>query len=125
MVEGEVDPLLVMLRCYDKMITELLSTNNVEILVATGLSQKPYDRTKFYYRLENHNKFLKHLGISYKEVLPRMTRDFLIKFGSSTDAEKAHRQLKSLKINDEVNMFNHIDNRGKELFVTHTYLMKY
>lgn len=120
-LEGEVDPLLDMLRCYDKMITELLSTDNVEILVATGLSQKPYDRTKFYYRLENHKKFLKHLGISYKEVLPRMTRDFLIKFGSSTDAEKAHRQLKSLKINDEVNMFNHIDNRGKELFVTLTY----
>ena len=120
-LENEVDPLLDMLKCYDNMIKELLRLENVEMLVATGLSQKPYDRTKFYYRLKNHKKFLKQLGISFKEVLPRMTRDFLITFDSQSDAKKAHEKLISLKINDEINMFNHIDNRGKELFVTLTY----
>ncbi len=120
-IEDKVDPLLDMLKCYDKMIQELLSLENVEILIATGLSQKPYDRTKFYYRLKNHQKFLEKLGISFKDVLPRMTRDFLVTFDSTRDAETAHEALISLKINDEINMFNHIDNRGKELFVTLTY----
>ena len=50
-----------------------------------------------------------------------MTRDFLITFNSTRDALKAHEVLITLKINDRVNMFNHIDNRGKELFVTLTY----
>lgn len=120
-LDDELDPMLDMLRCYDKMIQELLSLKNVELLVATGLSQKPYDRKKFYYRLKNHQKFLEQFGISFKEVLPRMTRDFLITFNSNREALKAHEVLISLKINDRVNMFDHIDNRGKELFVTLTY----
>ena len=46
-LDDELDPMLDMLRCYDKIIQELLSLKNVELLVATGLSQKPYDGKSF------------------------------------------------------------------------------
>ncbi len=115
------DPVFDMLNCYDKIISQLLLSDNCELIIATGLSQKPYDAVKFYYRLDNHEKFLKLLNINFETVMPRMTRDFLIEFKSNELAKDAQKILASLKVNEEDPLFKEIDNRGKDLFVTLTY----
>jgi hypothetical protein len=120
-VDEKEDPVLEMLKCYDDMLQELTGLPDAELLVVTGLSQKPYDRAKFYYRLRNHEQFLSDLGIKFVEVLPRMTRDFLISFDTAESALTAHQQLGKVRVNGDKQLFAEIDNRGAELFVTLTY----
>tara|TARA_B100000035_G_scaffold307895_1_gene311793 strand:- start:1399 stop:2700 length:1302 start_codon:yes stop_codon:yes gene_type:complete len=117
----ELDPILDMLKCYDKIVSDLLDMKDVEVLVATGLSQIPYDRTKFYYRLKDHKKFLEELDITFRKVFPRMTRDFLVTFDSKQEAKIAEEKLSSLLVNNKISLFESIDNRGEELFITLTY----
>ena len=117
----ELDPILDMLKCYDKIVSVLLDMKDVEVLVATGLSQIPYDRTKFYYRLKDHKKFLEELDITFRKVFPRMTRDFLVTFDSKQEAKIAEEKLSSLLVNNKISLFESIDNRGEELFITLTY----
>ncbi len=117
----ELDPILDMLKCYDKIVSDLLDMKDVEVLVATGLSQIPYDRTKFYYRLKDHKKFLEELDITFRKVFPRMTRDFLVTFNSKQEAKIAEEKLSSLLVNNQISLFESIDNRGEELFITLTY----
>jgi hypothetical protein len=56
-----------MLEVYDQIIGDYLklSKNKNPILISTGLSQVPYDMVKFYYRLKNHQLFLKKIGINF------------------------------------------------------------
>ena len=61
------------------------------------------------------------MEISFKEVHPRMTRDFLITFDSEYSAKLAEKKLKGILVNDNYRLFGEIDNRGKELFVVLTY----
>ena len=115
------DPFLEMIMVYDDMLTDLISLPKTEVIVATGLSQKPYDQLKFYYRLNNHASFLKEMGIEFVDVIPRMTRDFLVSFDTSEQALLAERQLSKILVNNEVKLFEEIDNRGKDIFVVLTY----
>ena len=50
-----------MLKSYDKILKSYLDLidEGYSIIFVTGLSQEPYDRVKFYYRLKDHNSFLK------------------------------------------------------------------
>jgi hypothetical protein len=82
-----------MLAIYDIIVGEYFKRADVEVLLATGLSQKPYDRVKFYYRLRSHAEFLRGLGIEFSAVHPRMTRDFLIEFASELQAQIAEEKL--------------------------------
>ena len=120
MKENE-DPILDMIKCYDNMISELFLVKDTEFIIATGLSQKPYDAVKFYYRLNNHQNFLSLLNIDFKKVQPRMTRDFLIEFHNEDLANKAQDVLSSIKVDNQDLLFKEIDNRGKDLFVTLSY----
>lgn len=121
-VSSKDDPLADVLGLYDVIIGEYLEQSGAELLVATGLSQKPYDRLKFYYRLNRHSQFLNSLGINFKGVYPRMTRDFLIEFSDDNAADLAHSILSGLKIEEDgLPLFGEIDNRGCTLFVTLTY----
>ena len=70
----EIDPFEESLELYDLILNDYI--NKYDIIVATGLTQVPYDIIKFYYRLNNHKTFLNLLEIKYLDVLPRMTRDF-------------------------------------------------
>jgi hypothetical protein len=121
-VSPHTDPVGEMLDVYDRIIGEYLDMPDVEVLVATGLSQRPYDRVKFYYRLRDHATFLRSLGVPFKAVAPRMTRDFLIEFETRQQADAGARQLARVKVSgtDEP-LFGDIDNRGTSLFVTLTY----
>jgi hypothetical protein len=116
------DPLADMLRLYDMVVGEYFSRKDTDVILATGLSQKPYDRVKFYYRLKTHADFLSRLGISFNSVLPRMTRDFLIEFENAQQAQAAQIVLASVcVVGDGTPLFGEIDNRGSSLFVTLTY----
>ena len=119
-IDENEDPFLEMLKVYDLILNDLHSIKNLDLIVATGLSQSPYNEVKFYYRLKNHKKFLSDIGISFSNVVPRMTRDFLIKFDSPDDLVEAEEILSKIYI-DEIKMFSEIDNRGNDLFVVLTY----
>ena len=120
-VSADADPVGEMLQLYDAILGEYFDTG-VDLIVATGLTQKPYDRVKFYYRLKNHADFLRRLGLRFSNVHPRMTRDFLVSFASPADADHAQRVLADLRAGpDSLPIFGDIENRGDTLFATLTY----
>jgi len=121
-VKEDEDPLADVLGLYDMIIGELFSRKDTEVLLVTGLAQKPYDRVKFYYRLKSHETFLRNSGVAFSAVYPRMTRDFLIEFESEQQAGLAQKILGGIVIEDDsLPLFGEIDNRGNSLFVTLTY----
>jgi hypothetical protein len=120
-VRDSVDPIAEMLGIYDLVIQDYLEVEDAEIVIATGLSQRPYDRVKYYYRLRDHGKFMEEIGLHHRAVHPRMTRDFLIEFDTVEQALRAQNRLEELHANDGQRLFGEIDNRGASLFVTLTY----
>lgn len=116
------DPLADVLGLYDIIVGEYFARTDTDVILATGLAQKPYDRVKFYYRLNGHKEFLRGLGITFNGVFPRMTRDFLVQFDNNKQAQAAQDILASVRVvDDNVPLFGEIDNRGDSLFVTLTY----
>jgi hypothetical protein len=115
------DPLADVLVLYDMIVGEYFARTDTDVLLATGLAQKPYDRVKFYYRLNSHADLLRRLGIVFSGVFPRMTRDFLIEFENAQQARAAQEILASVRVDDDVPLFGEIDNRGNSLFVSLTY----
>jgi len=121
-VAEDDDPLADVLGLYDMIVGEYFARTDTDVLLATGLAQKPYDRIKFYYRLNTHADFLRGLGIVFSGLFPRMTRDFLIEFENAQQALAAQSVLASIRVDDhDAPLFGEIDNRGNSLFVTLTY----
>ena len=120
-ISKDDDPFLEMLKVYDEMLVDLLQLPNTEIIIATGLSQKPYKQLKYYYRLKDHASFLEKVEVEFTDVVPRMTRDFLVSFETAEQAFKAEQQLSKILVNDRIKLFEEIDNRGKDIFVVLTY----
>ena len=121
-VSSDQDPVADALKLYDSIVGEYFSIRGVEVVLATGLAQKPYGRTEFYYRLKTHEEFLKKLGINFERVFPRMTRDFLVEFSNEKQAQEAQALMASARvIGENTPLFGEIDNRGSSLFVTLTY----
>ncbi len=120
-INENFDPMLEMLIEYDRLIADLIEQSDSELIISTGLSQKPYTHLKFYYRLKDHKNFLDNIGIKYLDVMPRMTRDFLISFESNEEAKIAEEKLSSILVNSDLQLFGEIDNRGKDIFVVLTY----
>ena len=118
----DYDPLIHILSEYDKQIGRLLKQKDVKIIIATGLHQQPHEHLTFYWRLKEHVKFAEMIGIKYfAEILPRMSRDFLVKFNNEKDAVNAEKLLNSFYAsNDNVKIFE-VDNRGTSLFVELVY----
>lgn len=116
------DPLEIVLEQYDKLVGKLLDKEDLKILIATGLHQQPHKHETYYWRLKDHASFLNEIGVNnYKEVLPRMSIDFLINFNNVEDTEEAEQKLGSF-INpvDNEKVFE-IDNRGDSLFIELVY----
>lgn len=123
-VDQNVDPVFDMLQAYDCILGDYLNAteSGTRLIVATGLTQVPYERVKFYYRLRDHASFLTHLGIRFFKVSPRMTRDFEVFFSDSSKAEICMKRLGRMRLaRDNVPLFGEIENRGNSLFVTLTY----
>jgi len=121
-IDSDQDPIAEMLKVYDTILGDYLALPNISLVAATGLTQAPYDRAKFYYRLKDHESFLRSVGLRFRRVLPRMTRDFVIEFESSSEAIEAACALADMRVKiDGQPVFGDIDNRGTSLFVTLTY----
>jgi len=121
-LDAKFDPFGEMLRVYDVILGDYLDLPESSFLLATGLTQQPYDRIKFYWRLRSHESFLQMLGMRFSRVLPRMTRDFVVEFDDVAQAEAGQALLASLKVaQDGIALFGSIDNRGTSLFATMTY----
>ena len=116
------DPLIQILSEYDYQLGKLLELNNVKLIIATGLHQQPHNHLTYYWRLKEHVKFTEMIGIkNLSEILPRMSRDFLIKFKNETDALNAENLLNSFyAFKDDFKIFE-VDNRGTSLFVELVY----
>jgi hypothetical protein len=123
-VPADADPVRDMLKTYDRILGDYLGLmkSGTRVLIATGLTQVPYDRVKFYYRLKNHFEFLKLIETTPVRVLPRMTRDFEVEFASEEHAAQAAEQLAALTLaRDSRPVFGEIDRRGTHVFATLTY----
>lgn len=123
-ISQKADPIRDMLQSYDCILADYLSLarRGVRILLATGLTQVPYDRVKYYYRLTDHAQFLQRAGIRFMKVHPRMTRDFEIVFDNARDATFAVEELESLRLERTgQRLFSEIEVRKESLFVTLTY----
>jgi hypothetical protein len=116
-VKKSEDPIKDMILFYDQILSEYSKISDYRIMLATGLSQKPYDRKKYYYRLKNHSAFLKILGINFLKIEPRMTRDFLITFSNKKDLDFAEKRLNEINFLNSEKIFK-FDKRSDSLFVS-------
>ena len=114
----DYDPFINILIEYDYQIGELLKQKGLKFILATGLHQQPHKHLTFYWRLKEHQKFAERIGINnISEILPRMSRDFLLKFNNKIDALNAENLLNSFYASkDNLKIFK-LDNRGESLFV--------
>jgi hypothetical protein len=114
------DPVLEAYELYDAILGSVQQTApDARILVATGLSQEPCDSPVYYYRLTDHDAFLRKIGVEYDRVLARMSRDFLVECRDAAQAKRAEQVLRSGTL-ENVPLFE-VDNRGDSLFVTLSY----
>lgn len=113
------DPVEEALYIYDKILGDYLSLKDYKLIIATGLTQVPYDILKFYYRLRNHNIFFEKFNIKSCKVLELMSRDFILQFDDNTKCMNAADIIKNISLNN-TNLFK-VDNRGNSLFITLTY----
>ena len=118
-LDSSFDPLLEVLKVYDNLIGEIIGVSD-DYIICTGLTQDPFDKPKYYYRLKDHKKFLEQRKLKFSDIQPRMTRDFLIEFNTKKDLLECHKYLKKMKIDGE-HLFGKIENRDKQLFVTLDY----
>ena len=111
------DPILMMLETYDTIIGDLLESGE-RILGITGLHQVPHEEQTFYWRPVTHIDFLIECGV-YGEfnVIPRMSRDFLIEVSTDEQALEIESHLSLFTDSVRSKPVFKIDNRGKSLFV--------
>jgi len=106
------------IRKISKNLINTESEDSQELL--ESLTQAIVKNPHHYYRLINHEKFLKKLGISFLKVEPRMSRDFLIHFSNINDRDKAFEKLKKIKIKNEI-FFGVLELKDNSIFATLTY----
>lgn len=120
-IEPGQDPLLDVYFAYDRILGRIeRKFPHARLMVATGLHQDPYKTMTYYWRLKDHKTFLEKIGVEFRNVEPRMSRDFLIGFDDAESAARAQQILSSAKGYDGIPLFE-VDNRGESLFVMLTY----
>ena len=113
-----IDPLLNILKIYDAIVGRLLDLPDVHLVVATGLSQDPYLKHEYYWRLRNYQEFLAEIGIlNSVSIEPRMSRDFLLIADSDLQALECEEKLLSVVVEGSNKRIFSVDNRGVSLFV--------
>lgn len=118
-IDKKHDPIFDMLKFYDEIIFEYQKNKDYDLMIATGLRQIPYDRIKYYYRLKNHNEFLKKISVKFKDVIPKMSRDFLVFFDDQESTNKAEKIFNQINELNKMQIF-YTDKRNNSIFVTLT-----
>ncbi len=113
------DPLKDALEIFEIVLNDYFKkSKEYKIILATGLSQVPYDTVKYYYRLKNHKSFFKNFGVDFENILELMSRDFFIKFKTKKDAINNLKLIKNIKTSKGEKIFSDLQVKGKDLFVT-------
>lgn len=116
-IEPHLDPVADVYALYDEIVGQLRKLfPAARLMIATGLHQDPHSEVTFYWRLKDHAAFLRRLGVPFKRVEPRMSRDFLVVCDSSESAAEAGRLLRAVRHESGAPIFD-VDNRGSDLFV--------
>jgi hypothetical protein len=119
-VKPSEDPLLEVYELYDTILSQLIQNfPTTHFILATGLHQEPHAEVTYYWRLVQHESFLRQIDVPFETVEPRMSRDFLIKCRDAHQAVSAAQRL-ALATANGLPLFE-IDNRGTDLFVMLTY----
>ena len=113
------DPIEETLVLYDKILGDYLNNKKFNLVIATGLTQKPYDIIKFYYKIKNCKDFFLNLEIDFIKIQELMSRDFIIYFSDTKKAKISEEILHKMKLKNK-ELFK-IDNRGSNLFITFIY----
>ena len=111
------DPILSCYQCYDSML-DRLCTKYPEWVIATGLSQKPITNKVYFYRLDDHSRFLTSIGLINCDVQPLMSRDFWIHFKSELEAKAAIKTISRVKSADGQDVFGNFSIKANSLFVS-------
>ena len=115
------DPVGEVYELYDRIVGQVQRAfPDARLMIATGLHQDPHTEATFYWRLRDHSAYLRKLGVPFRQVAPRMSRDFVIECGTTEDAAAAERILRSARHEAGLPLFE-VDNRGRDLFATLTW----
>lgn len=121
-ISSKYDPFAEGLIEFDNILKDYTNLFNYEFIIATGLTQSHYNKLDFYWRIKDHKKFIEKIGIKYKCIYPRMTRDFLIEFNNKDEKKDAISKLSKVYEKDsKKTIFDEIDERAESIFVTLTY----
>ena len=118
-LDQNLDPIEETLVLYDKILGDYVNNEKFRLVIATGLSQKPYDILKFYYKIRNHNEFFSKLKINFTHIHELMSRDFIIYFSDEKKTKIAEEILNNIELKNK--KFFKIDNRGSDLFISLVY----
>lgn len=138
-VAKDEDPLLDVLTLYDSALADLLtyakSVPGARIILATALHQNPHERETYYYRLDDHEKFLADIGITYSSTYNLMTEDFVLTFENEQLAAQAEQKIlaahtidteeifyvetadKAIRTLNKSSQIFHTENRGKDIYI--------
>ena len=115
------DPILMMLETYDTIIGDLLESGE-RIIGVTGLHQVPHEEQTFYWRPVAHKDFLLECGLDGEfNVIPRMSRDFLVEVSDDKHALEIETHLNQFTDSVWSKQVFSVDNRGTSLFVEVVY----
>ena len=120
-LDQKFNPAEELFEVYDRIIGNYLELFEEKVIIATGLSQELSDNPVFYYRLKNHKNFFEKIGINFHNILPRMSRDFLITFKSNEDAIEAANKISLIQDQLGNKLFEQVENKEGSLFVSLTY----
>jgi hypothetical protein len=115
------DPIFEVYQLYDRIIEWTMAAfPDARFMIGTGLHQNPHSSLTFYWRLRDHDGFLRRIGLDFDAVSPRMSRDFLVNCGTPERALAAAALLQQARADDGQPLFE-VDNRGTDLFVMLVY----
>jgi len=120
LVKKNIDPIEDSFFYLDYIFNKL--TKNEAFIIMNGFSQIPYDRIKFYWRIRDLSKFFKSVGLNFKKVEQKMTRDFELYFENLTDLNVARSILTNAFCNtNNCKIFNDISKNKLALFGSLSY----
>ena len=118
------DPYSVYLKYLDMFLQEFRHNNKYNLLLISGLSQKIIEKPIYYYRLNDHKKFLMELGIKFKNVQTLMSRDFVIHFNDNSKIDDAINKLSELRASNDEKLFGDFKKYEHKLFLSCTFQTK-
>lgn len=120
-VDPDLDPVLDSYRVHDRILGRIRRAHpEARLMLATGLHQVPHECVTYYWRLRDHESFLRQIDAPFSAVEPRMSRDFLVRCRDDAEARQTAWILENARAEDGLPLFE-VDNRGDSLFVMLSY----